>query len=127
MQAVLRKVKAISRQNIGHSLDELLTQLNWLMKGWANYFRHSAASASLNYLGYYTWHRVWRWIRRKHRRVPWKQLKRRYQGNQVGATWWPEHDGVRLFNPAKVEIVRYRYRGARIPNPWSERAQPAIG
>ncbi|MFI1259131.1 reverse transcriptase domain-containing protein [Streptomyces netropsis] len=39
MQAVLRKVKAISRQNIGHSLDELLIQLNWLTKGWANYFR----------------------------------------------------------------------------------------
>ncbi|MEU8588667.1 group II intron reverse transcriptase/maturase [Streptomyces sp. NPDC048664] len=125
MQTVCRKVKAICRQSISQPLDELLQQLNWLLRGWANYFRHSSAKTSLNYLGYYTWHRVWGWLRRKHRRVPWKKLKRRYQGNQVGA-WLPEQDGVRLFNPATVTITRYRFRGARIPSPWSTSAQPAV-
>ena len=125
MQAVTRKVKAISRQSVEHPLEDVLQQLNWLLRGWAGYFRNSAAKASLNYLGYYTWHRVWRWIRRKHRRVPWKKLKRLYQGSQVGPTWWPERNGTRLFNPATVEIVRYRYRGTRIPNPWSRYAQLA--
>jgi RNA-directed DNA polymerase len=118
LRSVLRKVKTISRRNIQHSLADLVEQLNPLLIGWGNYFRHSAAKATFNYLGYYTWHRVWRWLRRKHPRVPWKTLKRRYAGNQRTPTWWPEQDGLRLFNPAKIEIVRYRYRGTRIPNPW---------
>lgn len=125
MQAVRRKVKMISRQNIHHSLTDLLLQLNALLRGWASYFRNAAAKASLNHLGHYTWHRIWRWLRRKHPRVHWKRLKRRYCGQQVGPTWWPEQDGLRLFNPATVEIVRYRYRGTRITTPWSEKPRPA--
>jgi RNA-directed DNA polymerase len=127
LRSVLRKVKTISRQNIQHSLADLIQQLNPLLVGWGNYFRHAASKATLNYLGYYTWHRVWRWIRRKHRRVPWRKLKRLYAGSQRTPTWWPEHDGLRLLNPAKIEIVRYRYRGARISNPWSANPRTAAG
>ena len=32
---------------------------------------------------------------------------------------WPSHAGVELFNPVSVRIERYRYRGARIPLPWT--------
>jgi hypothetical protein len=33
--------------------------------------------------------------------------------------WRPiTSDGIELFNPAAVPIIRYRYRGNKIPNPW---------
>jgi hypothetical protein len=31
------------------------------------------------------------------------------------AGWWPQHDGIRLFDPGAVKIVRYGYRGDRTP------------
>jgi RNA-directed DNA polymerase len=120
LQAVLRKAKAMTRQNMHNSLAGLLRQLNALLRGWAHYFRHSAAKATFSYLGDYTWHRVWRWIRRKHRRVPWRKLKRRYSSNPAPGAWLPEQDGIKLFDPAAIAIIRYRYRGTRIPTPWSE-------
>jgi RNA-directed DNA polymerase len=65
------------------------------------------------YLDDYTWHRVWRWLRRQHPRVHWKTLRRRYYQN-----WRPTENGVVLFDPRKVAVTRYRYRGANIPTLW---------
>jgi RNA-directed DNA polymerase len=55
------------------------------------------------------------WLRAKHPKVTVKDLRRRYLDR-----WWPQQDGVVLFNPATVTITRYRYRGAAIPSPWGE-------
>ena len=63
---------------------------------------------------YYTWHQVGSWLRRKHRRSTWKDLRRRY----CDAGWWPSSEERPLFNPAKVATTRYRYRGTAIPTPW---------
>jgi RNA-directed DNA polymerase len=36
------------------------------------------------------------------------------------AFWLPlSMDGIVLFNPASVPVIRYRYRGA-IPTPWAK-------
>ena len=56
-----------------------------------------------------------RWQERKHRRTPWKQLRRRYG-------IWPTEGGTRLFDPARVSAKRYYYRGTRIPTPWPSTA-----
>jgi len=59
-------------------------------------------------------------LRRKHRRATWKAIRRRYlllPGNRLV----PHDAGIVLFNPASVPVIRYRYRGAKIPNPWTER------
>ncbi|MGH3374437.1 MAG: hypothetical protein ACRDP6_06840 [Actinoallomurus sp.] len=56
-----------------------------------------------------------RWIgRRKHRRMNWKELRRRY----CGGRWWPTTAEVALFNPTDAGTTRYRYRGTNIPSPW---------
>jgi len=52
---------------------------------------------------------------RKHPRMTWKQLRRRYCPDG----WWPADGAVRLFNPGEVRTTRYRYRGASIPTPWA--------
>jgi RNA-directed DNA polymerase len=72
------------------------------------------SKATFQYLSSYTWDRVIRWLRRKHRRISWKQLRRRY----CGGRWWPASEKRELFNPATVRITRYRYRGTQIPTPW---------
>ena len=59
------------------------------------------------------WWRVGRWLRKKHPRLNWKQIQRRYTSEGTFA-----EKGIVLFNPGSVSVTRYRYRGARIPNPW---------
>jgi RNA-directed DNA polymerase len=58
------------------------------------------------------------WLRHKHHRTGWQELRRRYLSG-----WWPTQDGVSLFNPAAVPIVRYRYRGTGIPSPWASKTK----
>ena len=120
--AIKRKVKAITKQGYNRPLADILRQLESVMRGWAMYFRHGAANATFGYLGNYAWVRVGQWMRRKHPHTSWKKLRHRY--NHVG--WRVEQDGVTLFNPATIPIVRYRYRGSAIPTPWSqsENVQP---
>jgi RNA-directed DNA polymerase len=115
LASIRRKVKALTgRSTTNLALSELIAALNPVLRGWANYFRHAAAKRTLEYLGYYAWWRVGRWLRKKHPRLNWKQIKRRF----VNADRTYQERGIALYNPGGLSITRYRYRGARIPNPW---------
>ncbi len=115
VKAVMAKVKAqCHKTGTDLPLDALLVQLNRMLRGWCAYFRSGVSSAAFQYLSSYVWGRVIRWLRRKHRRITWKALRRRY----CGGRWWPASDERALFNPAAVRTTRYRYRGAQIPTPW---------
>jgi len=119
VKAVMAKVKAQCRKTgTDLPLDTLLIQLNRMLRGWCAYFRPGVSSAAFQYLSSYTWGRVIRWLRRKHRRITWKELRRRY----CDGGWWPASSERALFNPATVRTTRYRYRGTVIPTPW-----PATG
>jgi RNA-directed DNA polymerase len=115
LASIKAKVKAITTQGTNNPLSDLLRQLNAVLRGWTNYHRHGVAKATFGYLHQYTWLRVVGWLRRKHRRANWEFLRRRYLANR----WWPEHDGIALFDCRAVPVTRYRYRGAAIPTPWS--------
>lgn len=115
LSSIKAKVKMITRQGTNNPLSDLLRQLNGVLRGWTNYFRHGVSSDTFAYLHQYTWLRVVRWLRRKHRRANWKWLRRHYLANG----WWPEHDGMALFDCRAVPVTRYRYRGTRIPTPWN--------
>jgi len=116
LASIKAKVKAITQQGTNHPLSELLRRLNPVLRGWTSYFRHGVSKDTFAYLHQFTWERVVRWLRRKHRRANWKWLRRRYLAN----AWWPEHDGKALFDCRAVPVTRYRYRGTKIPTPWSE-------
>jgi RNA-directed DNA polymerase len=114
VKTVTGKVRTICRQNINLPLETLLRRLNSLLRGWTTYFRPGVSSVAFNYLRAFTWQQVFRWLRRKHPRTNWKELRRRFSVDG----WWPADGAVILFNPAAVSTTRYRYRGARIPSPW---------
>ncbi len=54
------------------------------------------------------------WLRRKHPRLTWKQARRRYYGADRIS-----EDGLTLYNPAKMTVQRYRYRGGLIGTPYN--------
>ena len=116
LASIRAKVKTITRMGTNQPLSEMLRRINQVLRGWTNYFRHGVSSRTFSHVHQFTWKRIVHWLRRKHPRATWKWLKRRYLANN----WWPEHDGVALFNCGKVPITRYRYRGTKIPTPWAQ-------
>jgi len=116
--SIKRKVKTITRQGTNNALSNLLRQLNAVLRGWTNYFRHGVSNATFRYLRHYTWWRVVRWLRHKHRRANWKKLRTRFL--RYDDKTWVSDGEVELFDPAAVAVTRYRYRGD-IPTPWTQR------
>jgi len=115
LRAVMAKVKTLCRQvGVHQPLDDLLRRLNPAIRGWCAYFRPGSSSVTFAYLSHYVWSTVWRWLRRKHRRSTWKQLRRQY----CHGGWWPTSEQTELFDPQKIGTTRYRYRGSIIPTPW---------
>ena len=114
LAAVKAKVRAITGQTTNQPLQVVLHRLNWVLRGWANYFRHGASAKTFAYLDAFTWRRVIRWLCRKHQHTGWRTICRRWLPG-----WRPTEGAVTLFDPGTIAIRRYRYRGAAIPSPWA--------
>ena len=123
LASIKRKVRTVTRQGTHHPLGKILQQLKMVLRGWCNYFRHGVSSRTFGYLAHFTWTRVVRWLRHKHRKTNWKRLRRRYLSGS--RAWWPTDGDEDLFDPNAVPITRYRYRGEQIPTPWDEPAPKA--
>jgi RNA-directed DNA polymerase len=108
------KIKTMCRWTTNQDLADLLLTLNRVLRGWCAYFRPGVSFPTFQYLRAFLWKHVWAWIRRKHPKSNWKELRRRY----CAGGWWPSDNGVRLFNPATVRTYCYRHRGTNIPSPW---------
>jgi RNA-directed DNA polymerase len=80
LKAVMAKVKMICRQNNNEPLAVLLRRLNPALRGSATCFRAGVSAATFQYLSKYAWERVMGWARRKHRKITWDQLRRRFCG-----------------------------------------------
>ncbi|MHA7653910.1 group II intron maturase-specific domain-containing protein [Mycobacterium sp. ML4] len=105
--AVKRKLKTRRRTvEPTQSLDDLLRRINATLAGWAGYFKAGVSSATFSYLSHYTWQTVWRWMRRKHRKSTWKQLRRRY----CGGGWWPATEERVL-----IDLEKIRYHSLPLP------------
>jgi RNA-directed DNA polymerase len=121
LASIMATIKAITRQPTSQPLSALLRQLNAALRGWTVYFRHGCSKQTFGYLNHYTWHRVVGWLRRKRCRATWKSIRRRYMRAVTARTLVPHDDGIALFNAASVPVTRYRYRGTKIDNPWTQR------
>ncbi|MEV0709286.1 group II intron maturase-specific domain-containing protein, partial [Nocardia aurea] len=118
LRAITVKVKTLCRTDTNRPLTALLHRLNPVLRGWCNYFRPGVSSSTFQYLSKLVWFQVLRWIRRKHRRMAWKELRRRY----CGGGWWPTTATGQLFDLGRVHVTRYRYRGTVLPTPWTTAA-----
>ena len=116
------RVRAMTYRHTLH-LDPgyLMDYLGRVLRGWATYFRHGVSKRTFNAIDSYAWERITAWLRKKHR-IGWPELRRRFC---LPGTWRLAHDGRRFRGAATVTVTRYRYRGYRIPTPWTPTGQPA--
>jgi RNA-directed DNA polymerase len=55
-----------------------IRQLNPIIRGWANYYRHVASKATFSLVDTQIFKAIYRWIKRKHKQKSAKWLNRRY-------------------------------------------------
>jgi RNA-directed DNA polymerase len=111
---VMDKIRDLTRREKHRTLADLLHRLNPVLRGWCNYFRHGAATQTFSYLDHFTWWRVVGWMHKRHNHLNWGTLRHRHLPN------WEIRDGqTALFRPRAVPVIRHRYRGERIPTPWT--------
>ncbi|WP_329449327.1 group II intron reverse transcriptase/maturase (plasmid) [Streptomyces sp. NBC_01426] len=120
LKSVKAKIRTMTPRTSQQDLRDVLERINRLVRGWTAYFRHAVASRAFAHLRQFIWWRIVRMMRHRHRWA-WKDVRRWLTGPT--GTWKPiAADGIEMFNPAAVIIIRYRYRGERIPNPWAQAA-----
>ncbi len=116
-----RAAAATYRSTLNQDLDRLLSRLNRMLAGWANYFRHGVSKRTFNAIDSHAWSRIAGWLRRKHR------ISRRGLQRFCDRGWRFAGPTVAFRGASSVAVVRYRYRAANIATPWTPKPAPAIG
>lgn len=120
LASIIDKVRTQTRRAKHRTLADLLRRLNPALRGWCNYFRHGVSSRTFGYVDHYAFWRIVGWLRKRHPRLNMHTIVRRFLPG-----WKISADGIEMFRPTAVAIVRYRYRGTRIPTPWSSPSRTA--
>ena len=131
VQALRQKIRQVFQAALGRSQAALLRQLNPLLRGWANYYRHGAAKAIFSKLDHYVWQKLRRWINRRHpkKSLAWKKAKYFSAAGDPGVFSVRYHTKkgqsrvLKLYRMASTPVERHlKVRGAA--NPYDPRYTP---
>lgn len=124
-KAVLEKIRDIIKTRKAASAEELITTLNPITRGWANYHQHAVSKRTFSYVDNQIFNSIWRWCCRKHPNKGHRWVKRKYFASKDNQNWvfsatYTNHDGERkqinLFKTEYVPIRRHiKIRAAATP------------
>ncbi len=110
------KVRTLTRRAKHRTLADLLRRLNPTLRGWCNYFRHGVSKRTFGYVDHFAFWRIVGWLKKRHLGLNMHTVVRRYLPG-----WEISDGGIELFRPNRFAVERYRYRGTKIPTPWTSR------
>jgi RNA-directed DNA polymerase len=125
---VRKKVELHKTASAGH----LITILNPLIRGWANYHQFGASKATYNFVDHALFQKLWQWARRRHPRKGATWVKAKYFGKDGNRHWvfygeTQRTDGstkrVRLRLAARTPIKRHTQIRAEA-NPFDPAWEP---
>lgn len=112
VKAARRKIKALTSTIKHPNLAVLMLRMNQFIRGWSAYYQYGVSSHVFEKLNRYVRQRITLWIRKEHH-ISWKLLLARYTANGELTV------GKITQAKAAVAGTRYRYRGTKIPTPWT--------
>ena len=116
----------------GHSVDYVMTNLNPILRGWGNYFRHVASTETFNKLSRFNYRRSALWGRKTHNQKSAAWLKSKYMCVNVNGVIYfgNAQTGQYLLQLQDIKIDRHILirHGASPDNPderqyWEKRAK----
>jgi len=114
--SILSKVQQIIREHAGRAADLLISRLNPVIRGWANYHRHVVSKRIFARLDAAIFRMLWQWAKARHPRKGKHWIKQKYFERVENRDWWffgetedrsVSRYHVRLFHAASVKIVRH--------------------
>jgi RNA-directed DNA polymerase len=114
LASIVDKVRQLTRRAKHRTLADLLRRLNPVLRGWCNYFRHGVSKRTFGYVDHFAFWRIVGWLKKRHLGLNMHTLVRRYLPG-----WEISDGGIDMFRPNRFAIERYRYRGTKIPTPWT--------
>jgi len=105
----LEQIKAVISNNKQMKADELISKLNPIIRGWANYYCYSSAKETFNYVDYRIWQMLWRWCLRRHPRKGKQWIHHRYFMRMGNRDWifGERKENTLLFSRSFPAGVRY--------------------
>ena len=112
LAAVRSKISEIISANKTAKQENLIRQLNPVIRGWANYHRHAVAKRAFSSLDYQIWIMLWQWAKRRHPNKGARWIKKKYfitPGNRNWVFGAKDKDGkmVTLVKASDTAIVRH--------------------
>jgi RNA-directed DNA polymerase len=87
VQAALTKLRGIIEKNKSATQENLIFQLNPVIRGWANYHRHCVAKRAFARMDFEIWRKLWWWSYRRHPQKSATWVKNRYYHAIGDRTW----------------------------------------
>ena len=78
LKAHLKKIRDTIRANLTATAGGLITQLNPILRGWADYHRHVCSKQTFSYVSHATFRAIWQWARRRHPNKGAKWVQKKY-------------------------------------------------
>jgi len=101
--------------------DELMREVNYIVRGWRNYYRYATgASREFAKLDRWLWQRIRLWLKKKHKGITGHDLRRRYARQETPRRWTWGAGEVTLRRFSQGGTTHYRWRGAKISNGWND-------
>jgi RNA-directed DNA polymerase len=94
----------------GHNVNAVITRLNPIIRGWANYFRTQVSTEVFNNIDYYMHQREQRYVRHLHPNKPYKWMKNNYWGKLN-----PYREDTHVFGDKKKQtyLLKFTWTGIR--------------
>ena len=101
--AHLKQLKRYLRTHLGAPAVRVVKELNAIIRGWTNYYRHGTSKAIFNKVRHRLFQMLWRWANRRHRNKSRRWIRRRYFRED-----WAFHEkGAVLLRHDIVPVTRF--------------------
>jgi len=86
-RAIKTKIRTLCKKAKGATPAKLIDTLNPVLRGWANYHRHSICSETFGHLDNFVWRRLYRWAKQRHAEKTGRWITERYFLHHPGEPW----------------------------------------
>ncbi|MBF0553093.1 MAG: group II intron reverse transcriptase/maturase, partial [Nitrospirae bacterium] len=87
--------------------NNLIRELNPLIRGWANYHRYVSAKQTFSFIDSHIWRALWRWAKRRHHDKSSTWIKEKYFMRKGGRDWVFGTKLTQLLSAVKTKIIRH--------------------
>jgi len=85
--SIKAKIREIIKANKSVKTETLIEKLNPVIRGWGNYYRHSASKRTFTSVDHAIFEMTWKWAKRRHPDKPKKWIKSKYFQKKGNRNW----------------------------------------